>query len=369
MDPLLEWLEWLASKELEYVREVCRGCRLCSRVCPVYRATGDEGLTPYYRLRAALRVVEGGRLGRDEYRALFTCTMCGLCSLACPYSVRIWLLVWRARSLLADRGLLPRGLREVREAAMRTGFSYSLDPRIADRLATRLREAGVKVDEPSAYMLVPSPLEATVLPRLLAAKTRILPGINVSSKCLDLGGNTFFDASSPRQGLSLLYRCIEEAERLGAKTMVVSECGSDTKMVGLLGRIVERLLGGPRIVHFYSIIGERVHTAGKGDVRILTSCNFCRFPGPCPYRIGRPPRDGPPVTGCCGGGGGLALSREPWAKAVRVSVARMRLRSLNARRIVVPCVKCMVTLEEAALYEGARVEIEAVSEVLAAKRT
>ncbi len=364
--PVLELLEQLVEKEAEYAREACSHCRLCNLVCPVYRVTGDERYTPYSRLWRALSIIRGrGRPSRsDDVEVLFTCALCGACSLACPASIRIWLLVWWARSRLALQGLLPGGLREVATNVLRSGHSFVERREDLRTLVGRLIESGVKVNEAGDVLLVPSPLESSVYPDLVAVKQRIAGDkLALSVNALDLGGNAFFDASSPEAGLKLLYNCIIAAEKIGAKLVAASECGADTKLVYLIGPIASRLWGGPRLTHFYDIVSLSLEF--NDNTVVFTSCNYCRFPGPC--LSAKPPRDKPPATMCCGGGGGLTLNREPWARRVRRLVSLERIKKLDAETIVVPCVKCLSTLQEAALLARRRVRVKSLAEYAAAK--
>ncbi|MET1101307.1 MAG: (Fe-S)-binding protein [Pyrodictiaceae archaeon] len=366
---LLKDFETLTEEIITYYVQTCTRCLLCRTVCPVYRATKEIIYSPEYRLATALRIIRGSKPSPDDVKSLFSCLLCGLCSMACPYGIGVWLAVLMARYKLASRGLAPRGLKEVAENCIRYGHSFTSEPHKAVSWA---RDANLRLDEPGDYLYVPSPLENLRFPEKTVVKAALMRrlGISftVSSRIVDIGGNAGMDASRIDIGLAMLWRAYEEAERLGARGIVVSECGSDVKLAFVVLPAVARALGlkTEKLLHLYDILAQRIqrlHISNATSI-FFTSCNFCRFTDKCPVRLlGLPgPRDKRPYTSCCGGGGGYTINLEPWARRIRRSIASARLASIRASEIVVPCIKCYTTLREAALLSKAKKRIVLVSE-------
>jgi Fe-S oxidoreductase len=81
--------EGKAPKELDgQLQEVetCFGtsCNMCERDCPVYRALRNRTYTSRGKNRALLGVLKGHYpLGKEYAKAVFECTLCGLCDARC----------------------------------------------------------------------------------------------------------------------------------------------------------------------------------------------------------------------------------------------------------------------------------------------
>ncbi|WP_048191213.1 (Fe-S)-binding protein [Pyrolobus fumarii] len=346
-----------------YAREatrVCSRCGLCLSACTVYMSTRDPRLSPMSRLRAAAKVLNGGSFTDDDVLALYTCNQCGACTQVCPYAIEVLRVVHAARIVLASKGVYPEGLRKVSESARRAGHSFTPNREEPVKLLVEIaREVGIKPDESADILYVPSPFETTVYPHVLRDTLLLFKklglSVTVSTRALDSGGNVAIDANDLEAGFMLLKACVEEAERLGARTVLLSQCGADTKLVILLYKLGVRL-GGPRVANIYEFFAERGFRATCTNCILFTSCTFARLD---PKRslektiVARKPRDKPPYTMCCGGAGGLNfLHEEPFA-SIRKRVYRWRferlLKSAKGATIVLPCVKCYSVLRHGAL--------------------
>jgi len=88
----------------------CNKCGFCQEVCPTYRVTGQEFAVARGRNRL-LRLVVDGRLtleGDPELKEyLYTCLLCGACTVVCPSGVPTDELVAAARADLTRRQGLP----------------------------------------------------------------------------------------------------------------------------------------------------------------------------------------------------------------------------------------------------------------------
>ena len=78
--------------------ERCVRCGLCREVCPVFRVTGDERLSPRGRIAMLAAVAEGEEWGRSFRESLDYCLACKACAEKCPGGVAGDLLVLAARA-------------------------------------------------------------------------------------------------------------------------------------------------------------------------------------------------------------------------------------------------------------------------------
>lgn len=63
----------------------CSGCGLCVLVCPPWRATRDQEMTPHGRARA----LQHGATTSDIAASVASCTLCGACEPICPERIPI----------------------------------------------------------------------------------------------------------------------------------------------------------------------------------------------------------------------------------------------------------------------------------------
>ena len=347
-----EWLDW-ARDYAEAALEACTHCGLCRAGCVSYRALGDPRFTPESRIEAAARILREGRLEPGDLEKLYTCTMCGACTVLCPYGIETWRLVHAARILASRKGLQPESLEEIKRNVTRSGHSFTPDPGQPRRvLEETARAAGVKPGEPGEALYVPSPFETSLYPNVLRSALAALraSGVEatVSLRALDLGGNAAVDAAGLEEGLGLLQRAVEEAEKLGARSIVVSGCGADAKLVA----IAEKLgldTGRVKVVSIYELLPPAPEECRS--CLLFPSCGYGRFeadkyPAVRSRAGAPPPRDRPPFTVCCGGGGGLNYLREKPLAQLRDRIVEWRAHHLAAQSntIITPCIKCYTVI-------------------------
>ncbi|WP_194840466.1 (Fe-S)-binding protein [Hyperthermus butylicus] len=350
----------------EYHR-ACIGCLLCTPGCVSYRALGAARYSPPRRLRAAYHVLVKGSPTSEDIETIYTCTMCGACTILCPYGIEVWRVVLAARIKLSIEGKQPQSLQEIARNIVR-GHSFTPNPEAPKKLLLSIAEkVGVPVDEPADYLYIPSPFETTIYPDILEDALTVLKkagySIAVSTKALDLGGNAAFDAARPDVALNALANVINTAEELGVRGIVLSGCGADHKLL-LLAKHYSWLTSNMEAVNIYELIHQHIRMSGGGrgennkDRLLFPSCGFARFeresyPSVKALTHAKPPRDKPPYTLCCGGGGGLNYLREQPLATLRNRIYEWRIRNLckgcKAREIVTPCIKCYTVLRHGVL--------------------
>ncbi len=84
----------------------CSKCGACLPVCPVYRQTMDEGLSPRAKVQLSRHHAEGDLQTSNYLNSLVNnCLMCGNCSAVCPSDVQHQRLFMRMRGYMAaDHG-------------------------------------------------------------------------------------------------------------------------------------------------------------------------------------------------------------------------------------------------------------------------
>jgi len=365
-------LQVMLSDAEEIAREAlatCSLCLVCLAGCTSYRATRDPRLSPPRRLQVAARILLGGKPSEEDLYTLYTCSMCGACTALCPYGIEIWRLVHAAKMKLSLEGKALKSIEQVAVNGSQSGHSFTVNPTEPRRvLEEAARKAGVKPGSPGEALYVPSPFETTLYPDKLTETLKLLGGIGVevtvSPSALDLGGNVAVDAARPDIGAEMLEKVIEEAKRLGAKTVIMSACGADIKLVHIAEKYGLTRLGGMEFVDVFTLAYKRAPSSvlkpdGEDKNAVLfTSCGFCRFgySYACPIvtklSSARRMKDKPPYTFCCGGGGGINYVREKPFVETRNKVYRWRanrVMNYNVREVVTPCIKCYTVLRHGLL--------------------
>jgi FAD/FMN-containing dehydrogenase/Fe-S oxidoreductase len=135
--PPPQQLRWQAD-ELRIESHHCNGCGQCRteapqrRMCPIFRATGDERATPRAKanlLRVLLSAeAESRQLSSDEARAVADlCINCKMCALECPAHVNVPKMMLEAKAAnVAEHGLDSAGwFRAHLESVLRWGSAVS----------------------------------------------------------------------------------------------------------------------------------------------------------------------------------------------------------------------------------------------------
>jgi heterodisulfide reductase subunit D len=100
----------------------CVRCGLCLSVCPVYRETRIETLSPRGKVAIYRAAGEGDLEVGEAYAGKFyTCLMCEACREVCPSGVELDLIMNQVRADLAHSDLMPGSLRRLSEAIVAAG--------------------------------------------------------------------------------------------------------------------------------------------------------------------------------------------------------------------------------------------------------
>ncbi len=365
--------------------EACLHCGMCAEACHFYEVTKDPKYTPAYKLfpmaryykrqRSPLgwlgmaRKVSAEELQEWEELIFDSCTMCGRCTTICPMGIDIASIVGQARKAFAKAGLGPEDLQEAAENSRDRGSPLGLSP---EKLMDRVEwleddfETDMPVDKAKAdVLLTVSSIEAMKYPESLVAMAKILnhsgDDWTFSSKGYE---STNFGYLAGRADIAkvMVERIVDAAEAIGAKTVVIPECGH---AYGVMRWSGANILGRPlpfKVLHITEYIAE-LQRAGK--LKLKPFEDAVTYHDPCQVsRRGGATQDARDIlngfvkdfremdpTGemnwCCGGGGGVqAMGR---ATDLRHKVFQLKIDQTEAtgtKKLVSACANCRLTMDE-----------------------
>ncbi len=367
----------------------CIRCGKCLSVCPIYRETRIESLSPRGRVALYRAVGEEG-LTTDEIYAnrFYNCLMCEACREICPSGVQLDVILTQVRVDLAHSGLLPEPLHRL-DDVIATAGNISNEPneqRLGWTANLETPPTGLDHEGPAevAYFVgcVSSLFPASYsIPQSLV---QIMEQAGVDYALLGdeercCGYPMYLNGEADRAA-DLARHNIAAARATGARRVVMS-CPSCYHMwkhtyPELLG---DDALDGLEVIHETELLSE---LAQDGRLRLKSwdatvtyhdSCDLGRKSG-----LFEPPRDVlraiPEVelvemadhhakSLCCGGGGNLETFNRDLAR----SLPRRRLeqaQDAGAKYIVVSCQQCKRTLAGAARREKIRVRVMDLAEVV-----
>jgi Fe-S oxidoreductase len=385
--------------------DICSKCGACVKHCPIYLASGEQGLyNPVVRtnlLRKLLRqqTTLTGKLlhlfnsefGGTDLKALaenlYRCTLCRRCTEFCTFKVDNALIVREGRVLLSSLGIIPRELREEgtdKQLTLGTATGMTkeafldilrfMEEDIQERKGKTIR---FPVDRKGADMLVMH--NAGDYLSFMADVTGIAEVLDAvgANWTLNTGFNDvvnyglFFSDDYLRK---IMKRHLEAAENLGVKTLVVGECGHAYKTLKVFaklmypkGRVPFEIKSILQVTDEFLRKGELHLNAEKNPepVTLHDSCNLARMGGLYeePRRILKasckdfremyPNRE---LNYCCGGGGGFAIMSGRNFLDFRMKTAgKMKvdqIKATGAKKVVSACSNCKAQLRELLQYYG-----------------
>lgn len=387
--------------------ESCVRCGLCAQACHFYVATGDAKYTPVYKLepfrRAYFRevgpfapLVRALGLKKkvtvaelEQWQELIydSCTMCGRCTLVCPMGIDIAELVKEARHGMFKAGLIPERLALMDRAAEAWGSPATPGEDLPDILREAAQEHGVAIacDLAQADILVTAaPAELADHTKALADAARILNRIGAKWTFHTAGfdaSNVGFNNGDLRLQEKLSRAIIDTAIRIGAKTVLLPECGH---AYGAARWEAAKWYGKAlpvRIVHMVEFLDELL---AAGRIRVKRVGETATFHDPCQIvRRGGLEQAARRVIAalgfdlielkdhgldgyCCGGGGGVVSNVR--ATPLRHKVFEMKRRQVEetgAKRFVTSCGQCRITLQQGAKHAHWERKTESLLELVA----
>ncbi|NWG73262.1 MAG: (Fe-S)-binding protein [Rubrivivax sp.] len=370
--------------------EACVRCGMCAEACHFHVTTGEAKYTPAYKLepfrrayfreaspfapviRALGLVKKLGIAELQQWQELIydSCTMCGRCTLVCPMGIDIAELVKEARHGMFKAGLIPERLALMDRAAQQWGSPATPPEDLPDILAEVSEQYGVPIpcDLPQADVLVTAaPAELGDHTKALADAAKILNRLGLKWT-MHQGGfdasNIGFNNGDLKLQERLTKALIDTALKIGAKTIVLPECGH---AYGAARWEAAKWYDGAlpvRIVHMTEFLDEQI---ASGRLRVKPIGDTATFHDPCQIvrrggleaaarrvlaALGLPLtelKDHGVAGYCCGGGGGVVSNvRAAPLRAKVFEMKKAQVDATGAKRFVTSCGQCRITLEQGA---------------------
>ncbi len=390
--------------------EACTHCGLCAEACHLYRTDPVAKHIPCFKADKIRKVYQRYRTptGRfipwllrlaklddetldDWVEPVFQCTMCRRCSIECPLGIDNAAMIATARAILTQAGKAPPTLVEHGRKSCEAGSPLGLTKeQFLDRMEWIEEEIQEELDDDDYtvpidqtgvdILFIPASIELMKYPQSIQACCRIFHRAGVrwtmSSTCYDVTNFGVFLGDS-QVSRAIATRDIEEAERLGARTVVTSECGHAYRALRweapdwlqeTLPFEVKNIL---ELADQWLTDGvlKLDPTANPEPVTYHDPCNISRNGGVIeePRRLLRasvqefhemtPNRE---RNWCCGGGGGFHSM--PEYDDVRLTSGEMKARqieSTGARVVATACANCHLQLSD--LNDHYQLEVGCVS--------
>ncbi len=384
--------------------EACVHCGLCADACHFYAASGDPKHTPAYKLKpiakayrrqkfplawlGLARPITADELREWEQLLFDTCTMCGRCTLACPMGIDIAGIVGGARQAFVAAGLGPKDLLAAADNSRDHGSPLGVTAqKLRERLEWLADEHDVRIEldkDRADVLLTVSSIETMKYPASVAAMAKLLNHAGADWTLSTRGyeaTNFGYLAGKADVARLMVQRIAAAAESVGAKTVIIPECGHAFGVVRWAGA---DMLGRPLPFAVLHISEYLAQLKREGRLKLKPLKESITYHDPC--QISR--RGGATeaaryllqdfaadfremvptgnLNWCCGGGGGVqAIGR---AAELRYKVFKIKMDQVEesgAKTMVSSCSNCRLTMEESKAHWKWAGGLESLVEIIA----
>jgi Fe-S oxidoreductase len=388
--------------------EACVNCGYCSEACHFYQSTQDPKYSPSRKLDLLRRVHTRESSAFAPLKRLFVpditvddlrewqelvydgCTECGRCSMICPMGVNTARGVNVMREALYEAGLAPLELQAVAQEQAGRGTVFGVGPAELTQCVETLRAQGIAMplDEPQAdVMLVTTVIDVLLYQDALAATARILNHQGVRWTLRSAGfeaANFGMLSGSESLQKAATKRLVDEALAIGAKTVIMPECGHAYPAMRWDGSLDD---GRPlpfEVLAVSEYVGREI---SEGRLKLLPAadasrkityhdaCKLARHGGVVSEprvalrALGMDYRETTPTAEqnwCCGGGAGAFLiNRAESLRHKAWEIKREQLDATGADTVVVSCASCRLNFMAGAEADQWPTRIESVVEMVA----
>ncbi len=398
---------WAASQ-----LEACTRCGMCAEACHFFQATGvpeyspvwkiellrrayEQRFTPVGKLKSALRIekpITDQDLQEWSKIVYYACTVCNRCAMVCPMGIDLGPLIHSVRAAMAEAGVVPKDLMDALNKQIEEGSPLGATQEVfQDRLdwVADEWEADSPVDKEGAEMLVVfTSIETMKFPQNLAAIAKILnkAGENwtVSTKAREVVNFGYFEGSAETTAM-LLRRILDGAKELGAKRIVVTECGHAYDALRWTSYNLTDVPDDIEILHIVGLIGDYIKSgriklkAGANDTGTITFHDACKIQrrgglieqprtvlnilAPNAFKEMVPNRE---QGICCGGGGGVIAIKD--ADPQRFAAFELKIdqmKKVGADTVVMCCSNCRLQFTDCVDHFNLDVKVAGLSQMVA----
>jgi Fe-S oxidoreductase len=255
-------------RALQMYMDMCVKCGTCASVCPVYYGKSEQRYNPaersdlirrvYNRHTTASGRVFGKLVGAEDFdpedillwqEVFYECTGCRRCASYCPFGIDHSVITRKGRAMLDAVGLTPETMAKVVQISLETGNTDGAGE-VAFRAAIEFleeemeEEHGVPIKIPidkqgADYFYVPPSGDVLVNPEATMGVAKVFHVLGMadnwtmSSKCFD-GANygLFTGNDADMKADNRMY--VEETEQLGAKVLLMGECGHAHRIMKMM---------------------------------------------------------------------------------------------------------------------------------------
>lgn len=375
----------LTEEHVAIYVDACVHCGQCADACHFYEASQDPKHTPAYKLFPIAKAYRRQRwplswLGLaprineadlKEWETLLfdTCTLCGRCTMVCPMGIDIASIVGGAREAFVAAGLGPKDLLAAADNSRDHGSPLGVT---ADKLRERIEwledehEVKIALDKEKADILLTiSSIELMKDPDSVVAMAKLLNHAGVSWTLSSKGYEaTNFGYLSGKADIAKLMveRIVNAAESVGAKTVVIPECGH---AFGVLRWSAANMLGRSLPFEVKHISEFLAQLKRDGRLKLKPMDEAVTYHDPCQIsRRGGATADARYLlqdfaqdfremtpTGnfnwCCGGGGGVqAIERAAELRHKVFKIKMDQVEKTGAKTMISACSNCRLTMDE-----------------------
>jgi len=254
---------------LRMYMDICAKCGTCASVCPVYYGSPEKSMNPaersdvirrlYKRYNTVSGKVLGDLSGYEDFKEedielwakhFYECTGCRRCATYCPFGIDNSVITRKGRAIVDKLGLTPDTMKKVVEISLKTGNTDGASAEAFKGAIAFLEEEmeeehhGIKIKIPvdvegADYFYVPPSGDVLVNPEATMGLAKVFHVLGMenkwtmSSKCFDGANYGLFTGNDEDMKTdNKLY--VEEAKKLGVKTMLMGECGHAYRIMKMM---------------------------------------------------------------------------------------------------------------------------------------
>jgi Fe-S oxidoreductase len=403
---------------LRLYMEICARCGTCASVCPVYYGSSEKSINPversdlvrrlykrYNTVSGRLKGMLNGDSGFEEneikrwVKDFYECTGCRRCAMYCPFGIDNSVITRKGRAIVDKLGLTPDTMKKVVDISLETGNTDGASPAALKAAIDFLEEEmedehGIKIKIPvdqvgAEYFYVPPSGDVLVNPEATMGVAKVFHVLGMSDKWT-MSSNYFDGANyglftgndADMKADNKPY--VEEAKKLGAKIMLMGECGHAYRIMKMMmektnwwGKLPFEIINCMEWTAAHIEAGRLKFDKSKNPdpVTYHDPCNFGRscditeeprmiMKAACQdFREMYPNRH---ENWCCGGGGGLSAMDDILDFRMEVSGIKKveQINETGATYVGAACSNCKRQLMQLMEHHKTNVEVGGVHDML-----